>query len=97
MEKKRFYFYLFFLGLLAYEAFNVPLLNLEIEHKTGSLQYQILFQCMFGSLIVGLIGALELYFLAKRQCDDTLIYNHTRQDSKEEKCLKESRNTFEDS
>jgi len=85
MEKKDIFFYLLFLGCLAYEAVNIPLLQLEIDNKRNTVEYQVLFQCMFFTVILGFIGGVELHRIAKRQCETEFKYIHKQQKSISEK------------
>ena len=66
MEKHRKLFYVLLCSIVAYEALNRPVIQLENNHKMDTVEYQVLFQLMFGSGMVGFICLLELYREAKR-------------------------------
>lgn len=77
MDKKHLFFYLFTLSLLAYEIVNRPLLWLENDGHMATLEYQVLFQVMVGTLAFAFIGAIELYRLAVKECETGVKYIHT--------------------
>jgi hypothetical protein len=82
MEKTTLWFYLFVLSLLAYEIVNRPLLWLENDGHMNTVEYQVLFQVMIGTLVFAFIGAMELYNLA---CKAAFKYIHTPQHNPDEK------------
>ena len=61
MEKRDKLLLVLIFSLLTYEILNRPILDLEAKNLMNTMEYQILFQCMFGCLIVSFIAAMELY------------------------------------
>lgn len=61
MEKRDKLLFVFFFCLLAYEILNRPILDMEANNLGNTMEYQILFQCMFGSLVVAGIAIMEIY------------------------------------
>jgi len=64
MKKHQVCFYLLLICCVSYEYLCRPMLELENSGLMGTLQYQILFQLMIGTLGIGCICCLELYFEA---------------------------------
>lgn len=61
MEKRDKLLLVLIFSLLAYEVLNRPILDLEAKNLMNTLEYQIVFQCMFGCLIVSFIAIMEIY------------------------------------
>lgn len=78
MKKQQVCFYLLLICCVAYEYLCRPMLELENSGLMGTVQYQILFQLMIGTLGIGCICCLELYFEAVRFVKHEL-YSITRQ------------------
>lgn len=61
------------------------MIELENSGLTGTLQYQVLFQIMIGTIGIGAICCLEIYFDAVKVVKHRL-YAITRQVELEQKC-----------
>ena len=72
MEKHRKLFYVLLCSIVAYEALNRPVIQLENDHNMNTVEYQILFQLMFGSGVFAFICLLELYRCARRSVKQSL-------------------------
>ena len=72
MERHRKFFYMFLMCVVAYEALNRPVIQLEASGDMNTVEYQILFQLMFGSGVFAFICLLELYRCARRSVKQSL-------------------------
>jgi len=61
MEKRDKLLLVFIFSLLAYEILNRPILDMEARNAMNTMEYQILFQSMFGCLVVAGIAIMEIY------------------------------------
>lgn len=61
MEKRDKLLLVFIFTLLAYEVLNRPILDMEANNLTSTMEYQILFQSMFGCLVIAGIAIMEIY------------------------------------
>jgi len=66
MSKNQKLFYILLASMVLYEYVNRPLVEMENKGLTGSMEYQILFQLMFGCLMAGFISIMELYRTARK-------------------------------
>jgi len=72
--------FVFFFCLLAFEILNRPILELEARNLTNTMEYQILFQCMFGSLVVAGIAILEIYQDVKQSLNTFTKKGHSERE-----------------